>query len=74
MNKKLELLAYAKFFTVTRESNTTFRIEMTDGDVAAEITYYLTGCYNSGADWLEIDIDKLNMLTKFCELMIEEAD
>ena len=76
MNNKLELLALAKDFDVTKKSENIYEIEHINSDLGAvignnEITYYLTGCYDSGSDWLGIDIKNLNKLQKFCELMVE---
>jgi hypothetical protein len=76
MNKALELIEYAKYFNVRKEKSETYYVEMKETDLAAtiegeEITYYLTGCYNSGADWLDIDIEELCKLKKFCELMTQ---
>lgn len=33
--------------------------------------YYLTGCYNSGTDYLKIDISELNKLQKFIKSLID---
>lgn len=36
-----------------------------------EITYYVTGIYNSGTDWGEIDIENLSRLKRVCETIIK---
>ena len=36
-----------------------------------EIKYYVTGCYDSGCDWEEIEIECFMELKEFCELMIK---
>ena len=33
--------------------------------------YYLTGCYNSGTDYLKIDISELNKLQNFIKSLID---
>lgn len=73
----LELLNLGKCFLVSRNPATkSYEIQSKDSSLAAIITeekiitYYVTGCYNSGIDWLDIDIEKLDELRKFCELMV----
>lgn len=72
---KLELLSLGKDFIVTKRDDG-YEVEASS-DLAAfisndkKITYYVTGCYNSGSDWVDFDIDELTKLKKFCELMIE---
>ena len=43
-------------------------------DTDNEIQYFMDGCYNSGADSLEINIDKLLELKAFCEFLIKWSD
>lgn len=73
----LELLNLGKYFSVSRDPKTrSYEIQSKDSSLAAiiteekKITYYVTGCYDSGIDWLDIDIEKLDKLRSFCELMV----
>lgn len=76
MNDKLELLALSEKFSVVKKDDG-FEIECVNDTLAAfiskdnEITYYVTGCYDSGSDWIEFDIKELEELKKFCELMVK---
>lgn len=81
MKEKLDLLAYGQNYTITKKVKTSYskagyEIE-TDTNLAAfisenkEITYYVTGCYNSNCDWISFDVNKLEELKKFCELMVK---
>lgn len=79
MKDKLNLLSFVEKFKVEKCEDDTFRIEHKDGYVGAYINsdetieYYITGCYNSGVDWVEIDVEALFELKKFCGLMIEQV-
>lgn len=71
-NDKLVLLI-GEPFIVSKEKDY-YVVESDNSDLAASIsedgiTYYLTGCYNSGCDWLEIDTEELKNLKKFCKLI-----
>jgi len=75
----LELIKLAKKFNVTDneeeymvEFNEFVSLGATIDKKTKEIAYYVTGAYDSGIDWLNIDMDKLKELKKFCELMAEE--
>ena len=79
VNNKLELLAMASDYEVTKQEDRTFRVDVKDCNLCAiispnniDIEYYLTGVYNSGSYMEEIDVNSLNGLKKFCELMIKE--
>lgn len=75
-NDKLELLALAKDYQVTKsgrgydvvslKANLEASIE---GD--GEITYFVNECYNSSGAEI-IDVEALLELKKLCELMIKE--
>ena len=39
-----------------------------DGDTKK---IYLTGCYNSGIDWIELDLEKIKELSEFVETLTE---
>ena len=77
-NDKLELLALANKFTVSKNGNS-YHILHNDADLSAEIDgnmvdiiYSVTGVYNNGSDYADIDMQALEELKKFCELMIKE--
>lgn len=74
---KLNLLSLAEDFSV-KKSYEGYEIEMKDENLAAiinkddkSISYFVTGCYNSGRDWLEIDKVNFESLKSFCELMVK---
>ena len=76
MNEKLELLSLAKNFTINKVEKS-YGIESVIDNLGAtiygnEITYYVTGCYDSGIDWLSFDENEFKKLKDFCELMIKE--
>lgn len=74
---KLELLNLSKYFCITKKEKG-YEIETTTSNLGAfisndkNITYYVTGCYDSGCDWIDFNIDELEKLKNFCELMIKE--
>lgn len=77
MNEKLELLSYADKYHINKKSQDRYEIFAKDTDIVAvinknEITYYITGCYDSGIDWLEINMKAIEELKEFCNLMIKE--
>lgn len=49
------------------DKNSDIVAEITDG---IDITYYLSGCYNSGCDYKEIDVDALINIRNFCDMLI----
>lgn len=79
MNKKLELLSLANNFSITKnEQLKEYKIECINDNLGAtidennKITYYVTGCYDSGYDWIDFDEKEFEKLKQFCELMIEK--
>lgn len=81
MKEKLDLLSYARDFEVVKISNDTYNeyeVTAKNGGIKAfisedgDIEYYVTGCYNSGDDDIWIDIEELQKLKEFCELLIKE--
>lgn len=73
MNKKLELLSLAKEFTISKNKDDMYIVGIGDLEAVIEgdsIEYYITGIYNSGVNSCEIEIEELNKLIKFCNLMI----
>ena len=77
MNEKLELLSLAKKFIIRKEKNE-YYIEVLNSNLGAvineknEISYCVTGCYDSGIDWISFDLKEFEDLKNFCELMIEK--
>ena len=80
---KLDLLELAKEFTVKKEEDGSYSVcfsgeEYADSEVCAyienngSVRYYVTGVYNSGSDFAEIDITALEKLKEFCERMTGE--
>ena len=79
MNKKLELLSLANNFSITKNGQLReYKIECINNNLGAtidennKITYYVTGCYDSGCDWIDFDEKEFEKLKQFCELMIEK--
>ncbi len=78
MNKKLELLSLARNFAIVKNEKSEYEIECHSCNLGAiidkdnEITYYVTGCYDSGHDWIDFDEKEFEKLKQFCELMIEK--
>lgn len=75
---KLELLKLSKGFTVDG-SDSRYSVESVTGDLAAVCeygrwTYYVTGCYDSGTDWVEIDTRELERLVRFTRFLSEEGE
>ena len=75
ISDKLELLSMAEQFIVSKRTDGGYDIDHKTENVGAvvfingEIQYYVTGIYDSGTDWAEIDMDALMELKKFCEMM-----
>lgn len=78
MNNKLDLLSLSNNFIVTKDpKDRKYKIESVNDNLAAsideqgKITYYVTGCYDSGLDWLSFDKKEFEKLKEFCELMVK---
>ena len=80
---KLDLMALAKEFMVEKQEDGSYSVCFSDGEYAdsevcayidnnGSVNYYVTGVYNSGSDFAEIDITALEKLKEFCERMTEE--
>lgn len=75
ISEKLELLSMAEKYTVTKLTDGEYEVAQDDAELGAIINgqgmvkYYVTGVYNSGADWAEIEMDELMALKRFCELL-----
>lgn len=72
---KLELIQLSKNFTVDKKEDG-YEVEHRDYNLAAfiskdkNIKYYVTGVYNSGLDWQEVNYKGLKEIQRFCELVI----
>lgn len=85
IKEKLDLLSIAKDKFEIKEDRKdnhiiTYEVLHLKADLAALITinddgsnisigYYRTDCYNSGTEWLNIDIIALEELKSFCEFL-----
>lgn len=75
MNEKLELLALADMYRIVKSEEGYF-IYDDDNELCAFICcnvveYYVSGCYNSGVDLVEINMEALMDLKRFCEMMVK---
>jgi hypothetical protein len=76
----LQLLEISQRFTITKNEDNSFDIESKKYEVGASIdiksnvTFYRTNCYNSGSNWLDIDIEGLNELQTLCELILKQEE
>lgn len=78
INSKLELLALADMYRIVKSEEGYF-IYDDDNELCAFvygtneecIEYYVSGCYNSGVDLVEINMEALIDLKRFCELMVK---
>lgn len=75
ISEKLELLSMAEKYSVTKRTDGEYEIAHNSSELGAIINgqgmveYYVTGVYNCGADWAEIEMDELMALKRFCELL-----
>lgn len=76
------LMELSKLFTVTSTGEDKYLVEEANPDseypffasyYKGEWTYSVSGVGNCGTDWVDIDIDKLEKLKKFCERISENA-
>lgn len=74
---KLNLLALSQNFII-RKFDSYYIIEHITENIQAEIykdktiKYYVNGCYDSGSDEVEFNMNAMLELKSFCELMIKE--
>ena len=78
VNDKLEFLEKSKDYSV-RLDKEEYVIELHNGSLVAtintkttKVNYYVDGVYNSGCDYAEIDIDELDKLKRFVELLLND--
>ena len=73
---KLKLLALGQDFIINKK-NEGYTINDKKSNLEAfikndkKIKYYISGVYNSGVDYVEIDVERLSKLKEFCEMMIK---
>lgn len=69
--EKLKFLDRSKGFTVNYgEQESQIEGENVSAVIDSYgVTYYVSGVYNSGTDYAEIDIDELMRLKEFCEML-----
>lgn len=76
----LKILEISQRFVITKQEDNSYDIESANTDVGASIDdkgniqYFLTGCYNSSYNWLEIDIVALEELKQLCQLILKQED
>lgn len=77
MMDMLKIIDLAQRFTITKTEQE-YEIESNDSNIAAsideegEIQYFVTGVYNSGSDWFDINIEALDELKELCHLVIDQ--
>ena len=78
MENALRLMELSKNYSIRKVSNGNYEIMDEESDLACSIdknnkvTFYVTGCYDSGIDWLSVDIERLDMLREFINKIKEE--
>lgn len=78
----LDLLDLSKDFNVIKlddKYQNDYKIESKNSDLVAfingkDISFCVSGCYNSGSDLIDIDIEDLGKLNKFCKLIIKQEE
>ena len=73
--KALDLLDFSKGFHIKKEDSF-YKVSHEDDDLVAyiggkEVEYYISGCYNSGINLKQIDVEAFRRLVKFCEAIIK---
>lgn len=73
---KLKLLSIADGLNIHNNSDGSYEISLKDEDsdlvmiIKDDMTeFYITGCYDSSCDWIEINMDDLNKLKEFNSLL-----
>lgn len=75
ISEKLKFLDRSKGFTVNYgEQESQIEGENVSAVIDSYgVTYYVSGVYNSGTDYAEIDMNELMRLKEFCELLVKGA-
>lgn len=81
---KLDLLADSKRFDINNCGDNCFVVSFKDDGLyepieacineAGEVEYYMVGIYNSGVDFININMNALRMLEKFVNLLKNDKD
>lgn len=72
---KLKLLDMAKGFVITECEEGRYIVDSMTEDLGAEYdpaygwSYCITGCYDSGLDWMPINVKELEKLIKFTDFL-----
>lgn len=78
LDSRLKFLELAKDFTIDKpvheDADWEYRISAKDGNLVAffdkgEFSYYVSGVYNSGSSYAEIDAGEFDRLRAFCETL-----
>ena len=80
MENALRLMELSKNYSIRKVSNGNYEIMDKECSLACSIdknnkvTFYVTGCYDSGIDWLDINIERLDMFREFIDKIKEEEN
>lgn len=78
MKNALRLMELSKNYFISQTPEGVYEITDNESDLACSIdknnnvTFYVTGCYDSGIDWLDINIERLDMFREFINKIKEE--
>lgn len=74
---KLELLRLGEEYLVTKVDENEYRVSEKNGDLCAfirddkSIEYCVGGVYNSGSEYVDIEMESLKKLEQFCNILIK---
>lgn len=80
MKNALRLMELSKNYCISQTTKGVYEITDNESDLACSIdknnkvTFYVTGCYDSGRDWLDINIERLDMFREFIDKIKEEEN
>lgn len=79
LKSNLKFIEMSKDFEVKEVEDGIYEIEFNNAkeyDITAlvdtnkeKISYFVSGCYNSGMDWIEIDIERFNKMMAYVKLI-----
>ena len=79
LKSNLKFIEMSKDFEVKEVKDGIYEIQFNDSkeyDITAsvdvnkeEISYFVSDCYNSGNDWIEIDIERLKKMMTYVKLI-----
>ena len=82
INRNLKFLELSKDFEVSKADDLNlgggYKVSAKDSNLVAfvydgKVEYAVSGVYNSGSDFADIDIDALDRLRAFCEMLGKDA-